>query len=63
MYTIGAIAVQCIKLSNQYAEHLKLLQCYVSYIKNVVEKQLIKEEKSQASSKLQLILRVCYCCL
>lgn len=54
VYTMGAITVQCIKVSNQHAEHLKLLQCYVSYIKNIVEKQPIKEEKNQASLKLHL---------
>lgn len=52
---MGAITVQCINVANQHPEQLKLTQCYMSVtLKNIVEKQLIKEEKSQASSKLHL---------
>lgn len=52
---MGAITVQCINAASQHPEQLKLTQRYMSVtLKNIVEKQLIKEEKSQASSKLHL---------
>lgn len=55
VYPMGAIPVQCINAANQHPDQLKLTQCYMSVtLKNRVEKQLIKEEKSQASSKLHL---------